>query len=54
MLAELGVLDDVKYEWKKVADVIADDVNGYDLIIDSAIGYADKPMDISGLWRYSA
>jgi Nucleoside-diphosphate-sugar epimerases len=46
-LAELGVLDDVNYEWKNAADLTADDVKGYDLVIDSAIGYADRPMGIS-------
>jgi len=46
-LADLGVLDDVNYVWKNVADVTADDVKGYDLVIDCAIGYADRPMGIS-------
>jgi len=46
-LADLGVLDNVNYVWKNVADVTADDVKGYDLVIDCAIGYADRPMGIS-------
>jgi Nucleoside-diphosphate-sugar epimerases len=46
-LADLGVLDDVNYVWKNVADITADDVKGYDLVIDCAIGYADRPMGIS-------
>ena len=46
-LADLGVLDDVNYVWKNVADVTADEVKGYDLVIDCAIGYADRPMGIS-------
>ena len=46
-LADLEVLGDVNYVWKNVADVTADDVKGYDLIIDCAIGYADRPMGIS-------
>jgi len=46
-LADLGALDDVNYVWKNVADVTADDVKGYDLVIDCAIGYADRPMGIS-------
>jgi len=46
-LADLGVLGDVNYVWKNVADVTADDVKGYDLVIDCAIGYADRPMGIS-------
>jgi len=46
-LADLGVLGDVSYVWKNVADVTADDVKGYDLVIDCAIGYADRPMGIS-------
>jgi len=46
-LADLEVLGDVNYVWKNVADVTADDVKGYDLVIDCAIGYADRPMGIS-------
>jgi len=46
-LADLGVLDDVNYAWKNVTDVTANDVKGYDLVIDCAIGYADRPMGIS-------
>jgi len=46
-LADIGVLGDVNYVWKNVADVTADDVKGYDLVIDCAIGYADRPMGIS-------
>jgi len=46
-LADLGELGDVNYVWKNVADVTADDVKGYDLVIDCAIGYADRPMGIS-------
>jgi nucleoside-diphosphate-sugar epimerase len=46
-LADLGILGDVNYVWKNVADVTADDVKGYDLVIDCAIGYADRPMGIS-------
>ena len=46
-LADLEVLGDVNYVWKNVADITADDVKGYDLIIDCAIGYADRPMGIS-------
>jgi nucleoside-diphosphate-sugar epimerase len=46
-LADLEVLGDVSYVWKNVADVTADDVKGYDLVIDCAIGYADRPMGIS-------
>jgi len=46
-LADLGVLGDVNYVWKNVADVTADDVKDYDLVIDCAIGYADRPMGIS-------
>ena len=46
-LADLGVLGEVSYVWKNVADVTADDVKGYDLVIDCAIGYADRPMGIS-------
>jgi dTDP-glucose 4,6-dehydratase len=46
-LADLEVLGDVNYVWKNVADVTAYDVKGYDLVIDCAIGYADRPMGIS-------
>jgi len=46
-LADLEVLGDVNYVWKNVADVTADDVKSYDLVIDCAIGYADRPMGIS-------
>jgi nucleoside-diphosphate-sugar epimerase len=46
-LADLEVLGDVNYIWKNVADVTAEDVKGYDLVIDCAIGYADRPMGIS-------
>jgi Nucleoside-diphosphate-sugar epimerases len=46
-LADLEVLGDVNYVWKNVADITADDVKGYDLVIDCAIGYADRPMGIS-------
>jgi nucleoside-diphosphate-sugar epimerase len=46
-LVDLEVLGDVNYAWKNVADVTADDVKGYDLVIDCAIGYADRPMGIS-------
>jgi len=46
-LADLEILGDVNYVWKNVADVTADDVKGYDLVIDCAIGYADRPMGIS-------
>jgi len=46
-LADLEVLGDVNYVWKNVADVTADDVKGYDIVIDCAIGYADRPMGIS-------
>jgi dTDP-glucose 4,6-dehydratase len=46
-LADLEVLGDVNYIWKNIADVTADDVKGYDLVIDCAIGYADRPMGIS-------
>jgi nucleoside-diphosphate-sugar epimerase len=46
-LADLGVLDDVNYVWKNVADITVDDVKGYDIVIDCAIGYADRPMGIS-------
>jgi len=46
-LADLEVLGDVNYVWKNIADVTADDVKGYDLVIDCAIGYADRPMGIS-------
>jgi hypothetical protein len=53
MRAKLSVLDDVKYEWNNVADKTADDVKG-DLVIDSAIGYTDKPMSTSCPWRHSA
>jgi len=46
-LADLEILGDVNYVWKNVADVTADDVKDYDLVIDCAIGYADRPMGIS-------
>jgi dTDP-glucose 4,6-dehydratase len=46
-LADLEILSDVNYVWKNVADVTSDDVKGYDLVIDCAIGYADRPMGIS-------
>jgi len=46
-LSDLGILDGVRYEWKNVMDVTANDVKDYSLVIDSAIGYADRPMGIS-------
>jgi CDP-glucose 4,6-dehydratase len=45
-LSDLGI-SDVNYIWKNQIDINENDVKDYDIIVDCAIGYADRPMGIS-------
>lgn len=45
-LAELNVLDEVKYLWKSSLDLRTEDLKGVDLVIDAAIGFPDRPFCI--------
>lgn len=43
-LEELKVLDEVQYLWKSSLDLRPDDLRGFDLVIDAAIGFPDRPF----------
>ena len=39
-----GIQDQVNYNWKSSLDLSQDEVNGYDMIVDCAIGFPDRPF----------
>ncbi len=43
-LKELNILDQVRYLWKSSIDIRPDDLRDVDLVIDTAIGFPDRPF----------
>ncbi len=43
-LIALGIQNQVNYNWKSSLDLSQDEVNGYDMIVDCAIGFPDRPF----------
>ena len=39
-----NVRDQIKYIWKASNDLLLDDIRGIDVIVDSGIGVADRPL----------
>ena len=42
-----NVRDQIKYIWKASNDLLLDDIRGIDVIVDSGIGVADRPLGTS-------
>ncbi len=38
------IMHDIKYLWKSTVDLEKSDIEGYDIIVDAGIGYADRPF----------